>query len=359
LDTPHLKIIFITSSSTKSGGSRQAYYLARGLADRGHEVEFFVPYDSGLPDLDPGLAWSVLPEKRSAWRNAMARALPKTGPCIIQAFHNKAVKKLAWWGLFWRKKGIVTLGYRGVVFKPGNPLPYWSPGLDGFVVNSKACARTLQRLGVGSKRLHVIYSGIPAGRVQPQTPADKIREDLGIGPGEIVLGTVTGAKDHKGVHVLLEAFAKAGQQNARLVVVGVRPKKWSDQHRDLGLEGRVVYVPHTECVADYLRVFDVFVLPSLSESLPNTLLEALSMRLPVAASAVGGVPEVVRGNGLLFKPGDVDDMARALATMCSDGNKRKQWAQASLNLACEFSLENKIQKTEALYLGLLKARGLV
>ncbi|MDR3043074.1 MAG: glycosyltransferase family 4 protein [Desulfovibrio sp.] len=367
-----MHILLVTSSSTRSGGARQALYLAEGLMERGHHVTFFTPSNATLRTLSDTMAWADLPESPGRWKAALEAAMPAPGqgPCIVQAFHNKAVKRLAWHGLFWRRRGVVCVGYRGVVYRPGNPLTYWSPGLDAFVANSHACAKVLRGMGVGERRLAVIHNGIPAARLAPRRGAETVRAELDLPAGSTLLGCVAGDKDVKGVDPLLRAFALAcgpngGQDggapangNPHLVVVGVTPGRWQPLCAELGITGRVRLVEHSNCVADYLQLLDAFVLPSLSESMPNTLLEAICSGLPAIASQVGGVPELVRGNGLLVPPGDVPALARALATALNDARQRATWAEASRAIAPGFSTEARISRFEALYRTLLQRRGL-
>ncbi|HEU6437127.1 MAG TPA: glycosyltransferase family 4 protein [Nitratidesulfovibrio sp.] len=369
-----MHIILLTSSSTKSGGSRQALYLAEGLAARGHHVTFFTPARATLRNLAPGVLWADLPERAARWGTALADAFPANGPCVVQAFHNKAVKRLAWLGLKWRLSGrkAVCVGYRGVVFRPGNPLPYWSPGIDAFVANSQACADVLRGVGVGAGRVEVIRNGIPAARMECRTAPDQLRAALnlpgpdaatGSTPGPVI-GTVAGDKEVKGVGPLLRAFAAARASgdaalaHATLVVVGVSPERWAAHCAELGIADHVRLVPPTPLVADHLRLMDLFVLPSLSESMPNTLLEAICAGLPVVASNVGGVPELLRDNGLLVPGGDVDVLATALREAMAQPERRAAWAAASRSMAPEFSASARVDRFEALYHRLLHKRGL-
>lgn len=379
-----MRILFLTSATTSSGGARQALYLADGLLEHGHRVTFFTPRASTLRALSNTMPWADLPESPGKWKDALEAAMPAPGqgPCIVQAFHNKAVKRLAWHGLFWRRRGVVCVGYRGVVFRPGNPLTYWSPGIDAFVANSHACAKVLRSMGLGERRLAVIHNGIPATRLVPRRGEDVIRAELGLPAGALLFGCVGHDGDVKGVAPLLRAFALACARHAapvggpesvpasshrdcapasgtpHLVVVGVTPSRWQPLCSELGITDRVRLVEHSNCVADYLQLLDAFVLPSLSESMPNTLLEAICSGLPVIASQVGGVPELVRGNGLLVPPGDVPALARALATAMDDARLRATWAEASRAIAPDFSTETRIGRFEALYRTLLQRRGL-
>jgi len=92
--------------------------------------------------------------------------------------------------------------------------------------------------------------------------------------------------------------------------------------------------------------------------MPNALLEAVSFGLPVVAAAVGGVPELVRGNGLLVPPRDALALEAALLQLCTHEDQRKTFARASRKLAKRFTMENKVNQTLDLYTQLLAQRGL-
>lgn len=352
-----MRFIFMTSSSSLSGGTRQAMYLAQGLIARGHELTFFVPHNAQITGLDNRIGWRNLPEKRALWRDFVEAALPPEGePCIAHAFHNKAQKHLTWWSLKWKKRGVVCVGYRGVIYRPNNPLPYWSPGMDCYVVNSKACGRVLRTVGCPKRKIEVIYNGVPDKRTTATISPQEMRKSLGIPEDALVLGTVAGNKPVKGMDYLLKAFAQSGV-DAHLVAVGVLEKLWKDKSTALGLTGRLHMPGRVENVADYLQIFDAFILPSLSESLPNVLIEAFGFGLPIVASAVGGVPEIVTDNGLLVPPAKVDPLAGALRRICEDHSARARWGEASLRHAAEYTLEKKVERSIEVYNRLLTRRG--
>jgi len=194
-----MRIVLFSSSASRSGGTRQAMYLARGLAGRGHAVTFLLPQGAEIAELAGDLDCRFLPASRADWRHGAEAALGP-GPCVVHAFHNKAVKRLAWLGLKWRFRGrkIVCVGYRGVVFRPGNPLPYWSPGIDAFVANSEACASVLRGMGVGAGRVDVIRNGIPVARMECRTAPGELRAALDLPASGLVIGTVAGDKQVKG-----------------------------------------------------------------------------------------------------------------------------------------------------------------
>lgn len=353
-----MHIIFCTSSSTKSGGSRQALYLAQEFVRRGHTLTFFTPAHSTLRTLDGAITWRDLPENPKQWRSAIETAFVPGTPAVFHAFHNKAVKKAAWWGLLWRSRGVVCVAHRGVVYKPGNPLPYWSPGIGAFAVNSKACAAVLARYGVGSRRLHVVYNGIPDARTEAAIDDNTLRDALNLPQDSFVFGTVAGNNPVKGADVLLRAFALAAPHNSTLIMVGVTAEQYGPLAQELGIIERVRMIGHTENVADYLHVMDVFVLPSRSESMPNTLLEAIRMGLPSVATDVGGVSELLANTGLLVPADNPQAMAEAMSRMHNDAQLRETFAANSRTLAPQYSVSNRADRMEAIYRDLLTRRGL-
>ena len=143
-----MRVIIVTWSNNRSGGTRQAVYQARGLSERGHDVTLCLPHDSSLWEL-PGMRdnplWRALPAEESRQRAFIEGLFPSdpATPTIVHAFHNKAVKRMAWWGLFWRHRALACVAHRGVIFRPGNPLPYLSPAMKAFIPNSEACARAI------------------------------------------------------------------------------------------------------------------------------------------------------------------------------------------------------------------------
>lgn len=350
-----MNILFISSAESKSGGARQALYLARGMQSRGHDVLFFVPEKSKLPELDPELAWRFLPASRHLWRKTVEEALLPRAPAVVHAYHNRALKKLAWWGLAWHRLGIATVAHRGICKIPHTLPVYWSPGIDCFTPNSEACAGILKRIGVGRQRLAVMSNAVPLERTRPKRARDEVRRELGLAENQIVIGSVLNTNPEKGGPVLLRAFAGLKPLGVKLVLVGVPAETWLPLATELGIEKETIFVPYTECVADYLQTFDMFVLPSMGrlDSQPNTLLEAIIFGLPVVASDMGGVAETLKGNGLLVPPGDVERLAQALRQVATDSAMRRTLATGSSSMNQDFLLESKLERMEALYADLL------
>lgn len=330
-------------------------YQARGLIERGHEVIIFAPPGAKGREQEPDLPWAELPSGFKQCKLALEARLTPTQPCIIHAYHNKSIKIISAVGLYWRLKKlpIVCIGHRGVVYSPRNPLPYLSPGMRAFTTNSSACAAILRKFSLGLKPIEVIYNAIPDQRIQPQRQPSEVKEELNIPKDAFIIGTVGFDAPVKGVQVLLPAFAKAALPDAVLLTVGPTPEKWAETLRTLGIENRVRMVPKTNQVADYLQIMDFFVQPSLSESQPNTLLEAMRLNLPAGGSAVGGIPELIRNPALLVPPNDPNALAAMLRLGATNPELLRAAVRDNQALAAQFTMQTRLDRLEALYARLL------
>jgi glycosyltransferase involved in cell wall biosynthesis len=122
----------------------------------------------------------------------------------------------------------------------------------------------------------------------------------------------------------------------------------------LGVAAKCHFEPATSQVAERLRGFDIFVLPSLSEALSNSLMEAMACGCCAVASDVGGNPELVRHGetGLLFRPADAADLAANLGLVLRDRELRRKLAESGARFIREsFSVETAVRRMESVYLG--------
>ncbi len=177
--------------------------------------------------------------------------------------------------------------------------------------------------------------------------------------GEKVLLHVSTFRPVKRITDCIEVIARLRNQhsiNARLVMCGDGPERQGAQAlaERLGVSRHVDFVgkqPQSQ-IKDYLSVADLLLLPSLTESFGLTALEAMSCEVPVVATRVGGLPEVVEedGCGYLLEVGDVDAMAEAAARVLSDDGERERLGRRGREIAVsQFAAEKIIPQYESLY----------
>ncbi len=192
------------------------------------------------------------------------------------------------------------------------------PAANRVVTVCHPFADQVRAAGVPPDHIRVIPNSIEVGRPVPMEDA---REKWGIPPDARVILTIGRLSNEKGHRFLLQA---AAMLPSVLVIVGEGPERQAleSQARALGLEQRIVFTGQQRDPAPFYAMADVFALPSLSEGSPNVLLEAMSARIPIVATAVGGVPEtVVDGQDALLVPAsDPASLAAALQRVLEDGS---------------------------------------
>jgi glycosyltransferase involved in cell wall biosynthesis len=204
----------------------------------------------------------------------------------------------------------------------------------------------------------VIPNGVDLEDFEPIRPA-VAREALGIPSGQQVLAFVADklSSAWKGFRLLLDALdVLKARQNLFLLVVG-QP----DTLPPLDLP--FLQVGHVQSVVFLRQVYsaaDVFVIPSVEDNQPNTVLEAMACGTPVVGFKVGGIPEMIEDGqtGLLAPRGNVQELARAISFLLDHERERSAMAkQARKRVEEQFSRDGQVEKYLALYSRLLAARG--
>lgn len=163
----------------------------------------------------------------------------------------------------------------------------------------------------------VIYNGIDTKRFSPDdNERNDIRDKLKLGDQFVILFAGRLA-ENKGIFELIEAFSRVRHLTSReikLYLIGdgdeITIQKALQRIQMLKIENHVVFIRRVDDILNYLRIADLFVLPSYFEGLPLSLLEAMACGLPVIASKVGGNIEVIKNgiNGLFIEPRNIDDL---------------------------------------------------
>ncbi|HUP64952.1 MAG TPA: N-acetyl-alpha-D-glucosaminyl L-malate synthase BshA [Thermoanaerobaculia bacterium] len=182
-----------------------------------------------------------------------------------------------------------------------------------------------------------------------------------IKPGERLLGHVSNFRPVKRVIDVLEVFLRVNRKTpARLVMVGDGPERSRAEAfcRDQRIAERVLFLGNVPELEEVVGSFDLFLLPSETESFGMAALEALASEVPVIASRAGGLPEVVDHgvNGYLTPVGAVDEMAERALELLSDDEKRRRFGVAGRAAATErFHVDRIVPKYIAFYEEVMKA----
>lgn len=247
----------------------------------------------------------------------------------------------------------------------------YSPFVSRYVALSGHIESYLvDRVGIGAGRVERICNGVDTARFFPVTAAGRTAlPGSAFDAGNIIVGTVGRLQAVKDQITLVRAFALAreqgggGAQALRLLIAGDGPLRGEVEAeiRSAGVGDFVWLAGERKDVADVLRSLDMFVLPSRTEGISNTILEAMASGLPVIATAVGGNAELVvpGGTGALVPAADPGAMARALMCYAADAALRHEHGAAGRQRVEQgFSLDAMVARYTALYEGLLPSLAL-
>ncbi|MEQ8717519.1 MAG: glycosyltransferase [Acidimicrobiales bacterium] len=263
----------------------------------------------------------------------MVRALPRRiRPAVVTTEHNE-----------WGKHRSAT--------RWANRL---TMGLDDHTVAVASGVReSMHRSRRGD--VEVLVHGIDLATVRDAADRAGARDELGIGHDELVVVTVANYRREKAYDVLMAAARKVIDETAdvRFVAVGQGPLagEIEDRHRRLHLGDRMILTGYRPDAVRIMSAGDIFCLASRHEGLPVALMEALALGLPVVATDVGGVGEVVRsaGVGRVVHPDRTDDLVDALEIELADDEVRRAHAAAAVEAAERFSVVHAVDRLEEIY----------
>ena len=205
-----------------------------------------------------------------------------------------------------------------------------------------------------------IINGVDTERFKPQNKSD-VRASLSIPNDAVVIGSVGRLVPVKDFPTLIKGFSKLDHSSfdLRLVLVGDGTERESLEAlvAGLDLQDKVTFTGRRDDVEKIVSCFDLFVLPSLSEGLSNTLLEAMSSGIPAIGCNIGGNPEIIRENysGYLYAAGNVSQLTTTLQSIINDPGKldilSKQTRQHILD---NHSLTNMVKNYENTYRDILR-----
>jgi len=225
------------------------------------------------------------------------------------------------------------------------------PFCDAVAPLSAGLVDSLRGLPIRPGRLHLIENGVDVGEIEAIPPAPT--SEVG-GEGGFVIGFVGQLIPRKGIDVLLKALAGLPGAGWRCLLVGRGEAEpaLTEQVRALGIAERVRFLGFRDDRIALLKRFDLFVLPSHAEGIPRVLMEAMAAGVPVVASDIEGVRDLVTHGttGRLFPPGDAGALGEALAASMADpGPARKMAEAARARVYAHFSAERMARQYERLY----------
>jgi glycosyltransferase involved in cell wall biosynthesis len=367
VDSPSLRVALMLETDGPGGAENVVFHLAEALRDRGHTV-YPVGRERGDGWLGEKLrasgfeAQTFDQERMFDWR--LIRHLKHLFEKLdVDVVHCHEFVASVYGGIAARLVGrphVFTMHGNQTMcdaWRRRAALRWVFRRSNAVVAVSQSTKAQLDRdLGIAPELIRVIRNGVPVRMGQ----GDGIRREFGVREDETLILAVGNLLERKGHIYLLRALQRLVEQGLpvpwRLAIAGgrsgdERPKldAFIAEH---GLSDRVDILSHRNDVPDLLAAADLFVMPSLWEGLPLSVLEAMLMGVAVIASETSGIPEAIANekHGLLVPPGDVERLSEALGRLLRDPELRAKLASGGRTRAlAEFTIDAMADAYEALY----------
>lgn len=370
-----LKIVHINPARTWRGGEQQTLYLVSYLKQANIRQFVFGKKHSELEKRckELGVPYVSLPflgELDFYTASSLARFIEENQITILHAHTGKAhgTGILTKWLLQRKNYPLKLVVSRRVdfSFKKTSLFPllsswkYRTEIVDHYIAISENVKRVLRADGIPEEKISVIYSGIDLSRYPAVTEKEKLKKELSLAEGEIIIGNVAALVDHKDHRTLIDALAilktKIGD-SWKVLILGEGELRKEIENRIQGyrLQDRVLLLGFRKDVFSFYSLFDIFVMSSKEEGLGTSILDAMVYGLPVVATDGGGIPEIViHGKGGLLSPvRDSEKLAGNLAYLIRKPVLRKRMGKFNQKYVQKFDYRTTGRKTLELYTQLL------
>lgn len=227
-----------------------------------------------------------------------------------------------------------------------------------ITVSNKNKEALVKNFNLPEDKIKVIYNCVDINHIKNHNKeiVRGLKDKFSINDASIVFGTIGRLDKQKGHQYLINASKDVIEKVPNSVFLFVGRGRLKDQLiqkiEENNINDHFRIVGYQENLPEILALIDIFVLPSISEGFPFSILEAMAARKPVIATNVGGVPEIITNNvnGILVEPMDPDALAKAMIFLAKDKNKRDHIAEmGQKNIIENFSLEKMISRTKEIY----------
>ena len=359
-----MNILMLTYQGDQAGSTKSMIYLSQGLASRGHKVFFGCREDSIIYRSLLESSVKVVPMSFSRFGGAAtARIADLCRDQEIQIINAQSSQDR-----YAALRARFIHGVNSKIVFTRRQMPESSrlscmlanTGAHRIIAVSTAVAEALSRRGIDRRKIEVIHNGIPA--VQRDEVDDSevsmLRRRLWIPEGAQAIGCIARKKYQE---VLIRACPYLPPNVIVLLVGPGRPEDWCRLIEKLRPAQRIIMLDYQERILPYYRLLAVSVLPSVIEGLSQTLLESMSMGIPVAASRWGGNPEVIEDDisGLLFSPTDPVDLAAKVNRLLEDRQLAESFSERGrVRVLEKFAIERTVEKTENCFGRLVEQKNL-
>ncbi|MCH6556648.1 MAG: glycosyltransferase family 4 protein [Nitrospirae bacterium] len=359
--------IMVSESSATTGGQELAVLLhAEGLRKRGHDIRLVLEPGSpiyematrkGLPvkaismgrHRYPLAIWALrrlmtaqkpdivhVNSSRDSWIAALAARLVPSRPKLVRTRHISTPLN---------RNVMTRFLYRRL--------------LDMVIVTGGELTRRalIERDGLEPERVTAFPIGIDLEYFRPGPPERDLRLELGLGPDHRLVGLISYLRAYKGHEYFIEAASHVltREKDVTFLIVGEGPEEQRIRAciARLGLAKQVRLLGYRADLLDVFRSLDLFVIPTVeADTIPQVLMQALALALPVVSTTVGSIPDVIRDRqtGFLVPPRHAEALAERIMNLLADPRLREELGGRGRALVeREYSLESMLDRLEAVY----------
>ncbi len=365
-----MKLFQVDAGKEWRGGQRQSLLLAKEIQKKGYPLEFVVQPNSPLHEkaLEANLHVSSIKIRNEFDLTAALRLakVMKRKNCVLVHFHDAHSLAAGSYAASLAKVPIRVISRRVDFALSKNPLSQrkYKKGIDSIIAVSLGVKKVLIANGIDSQVIDVVPDGIDFLPPEDIKKSDYLRKEFSLAPDDYLVGIVAHLADHKGHKYLIDAtkILKDKAPKIKIIIVGQGPllMELTKQAKEIHVEDMVFFLGFREDVPKILASLDLFVLSSYLEGMGSSIMDAMAYNLPVIATNVGGIPEVVIDGktGLLVPPRRPAALAEAILKLYRDSSLSTQFGQMGCEVVNQkFSAESMANKILGIYERLAKYKG--
>lgn len=364
--------IFISESSTAVGGQELAVLLhAEGLLKRGHDLRLILEPGSPIARMaqEKKLPVELISMRRTRYPAAMLAfrtLMRRHRPSIVQVNSSRD----SWIGslaarLVSPRPNVIRIRHISTPLNRNLTTQLLYRRLVDMVVvtgGERTRRDLIERDGLAADRVAGFPIGIDVAHFAPAPPDPDLRRELGLPPGQLLVGLISYLRTYKGHDYFIEAAARilASRSDVTFLIVGEGPEEASIRARveDTGHRAGIRMLGFREDLLNIFRSLDVFAIPSVEgDTIPQVLMQALAMGIPVVSTTVGSIPDVVLDGktGFVVAPRDAEALADRITVLLDDAGLRARMATEGRALVVgSYSIDKMLDRMEAVYRQLLR-----
>ncbi len=361
-----LAVLHVDPDFDWRGGQQQALYLHQGMLARGFKSCLVCNPGS---QMEQRLKQETLDHiairhhfEADLWAALRLALYAKRRNFNILHLHSSHALS---WGLLAKLfyPRLILIASRRVDFHISNNffsrLKYYGRALNAIVAISDNIRRIMLSDGIPEAKIHLIYSGVDVHKFDFVERDPDYRKKWQIADNVVIVGTVAAFVAHKDYRNFIAAAALAIKSNPKLHFVavgdGIMFQTIKELASEAGINSHITFTGFQKDVGLHLKAFDIFVLASKKEGLGTSVLDAMSVGLPVIGTRAGGIAEMIEDgvSGLLVEARNSEALAEAILKLAADKDLRDSLGHGALKRCRDFSKERMVEENIRLYQSLL------